>query len=191
MEPSEKLITAIAVAAELTGTQLSKGAARVMASDLSAYPEPTVLTALSRCRKELRGRLTVADVIARLDDGRPGPEEAWAMISHALADDRITVVWTEEMAEASGPARAIIDDPVAARMAFLESYRRLVQIARDEGEPVRWTQSLGYDAAGRAGPLQEAVRLGRLTERHVALLLPAQLLPAANIASKLPDLTRR
>lgn len=191
MEPSEKLITAVAVAAELTGTQFSKGAARVMAADLSAYPEEMVLGALTRCRKELRGRLTVADVISRLDDGRPGPEEAWAIISSALADERITVVWTDEMALASGPARAIIEDQVAARMAFLESYRRLVQLARDDGEPVRWSQSLGYDVHARAGPLLEAVRLGRLPESHVAKLLPHRGEPAADVASKLPDLTKR
>lgn len=188
---NKEILQALGVVCELTGTKLSEAATRVFADDLSLYPEEQVLGALARCRKEIRGRLTLTDVISRLDDGRPGPEEAWAIISSALADERITVVWTEEMALASGPARAIIEDRVAARMAFLESYRRLVQRARDDGEPVRWSQSLGYDVHARAGPLLEAVRLGRLPESHVAKLLPHRGEPAADVASKLPDLTKR
>lgn len=188
---NKEILQALGVVCELTGTKLSEAATRVFADDLSLYPEEQVLGALARCRKEIRGRLTLTDVISRLDDGRPGPEEAWAIISSALADERITVVWTEEMALASGPARAIIEDRVAARMAFLESYRRLVQLARDDGEPVRWSQSLGYDVHARAGPLLEAVRLGRLPESHVAKLLPHRGEPAADVASKLPDLTKR
>lgn len=177
------VLQALAVTCELTGTQLSPSAARLMAGDLCAYPEDQVLGALNRCRKEIRGRLTLADILSRLNDGRPGPEEAWAMISGALADERVTVVWTAEMALASGPAGAIIDDPVAARMAFLESYRRLVQQARDEGEPVKWSPCLGWDTAGRAGPLQEAIRLGRLDAVHVAGLLPYRQEPPPAVAA--------
>lgn len=188
---NKEILQALGVVCELTGTKLSEAATRVFADDLSLYPEEQVLGALARCRKEIRGRLTLTDVISRLDDGRPGPEEAWAIISSALADERITVVWTDEMALASGPARAIIEDRVAARMAFLESYRRLVQLARDDGEPVKWSQSLGYDVHARAGPLLEAVRLGRLPESHVAKLLPYRGEPAANVADKLPNLAKR
>lgn len=188
---NKEILQALGVVCELTGTKLSEAATRVFADDLSLYPQEQVLGALARCRKETRGRLTLADVISRLDDGRPGPEEAWAIISPALADERITVVWTDEMALASGPARAIIEDHVAARMAFLESYRRLVQLARDDGEPVKWSQSLGYDVHARAGPLLEAVRLGRLPESHVAKLLPYRGEPAANVADKLPNFAKR
>jgi hypothetical protein len=179
------LLKALAVTCELTDTRLSEAAARVMAQDLAPYPEDQVLGALDRCRKELRGRLTLSEILTRLDDGRPGPEEAWAMISHALADERISVVWSDEMALASGPARAIIDDPVAARMAFIERYRSLVQKARDKGEPVKWTPSLGWDAAGREGPLLEAVRLGRLGAQHAAGLLPHRERPAPQVAALL------
>lgn len=190
-EPSEKLVQAIAVTAELSGTQLSPTAARVFADNLAHYPEAQVLAALDNCRRELRGRLTLAEVILRLDDGRPGPDEAWAMVMHALADERITIVWTEEMAVASGPARAIIDDPVAARMAFLASYRRLVQAARDKAQPVIWTPCLGWDLAGRDGPLLEAASLGRLTPTHVQALLPHHEDVAPEIARLTEDVSKR
>jgi len=181
----KSVLQALAVTAELTSTQLSAGAARVLANDLAGYPEGQVLGALDRCRKELRGKLTLADILSRLDDGRPGPEEAWAIVSPALADERVTIVWTEEMALASAPARAIADDVVAARMAFLECYRRMVQQARDDKEPVKWCPSLGYDAAGRAGPLLDAVRRGRLGVQHVAGLLPHREAPAPEVAALL------
>lgn len=159
MSPS--VVKALAVTAELTGTQLSAAGARVMAGDLAPYPEHQVLGALARCRKEIKGRLTVADVVSRLDDGRPGPEEAWAMLPF---DERQTIVWTEEMAGAWGVALPLLaeGDRIAARMAFLESYRTRVQRARDAGSKVHWTVSFGHDQRGRDIALADAVARGRI-----------------------------
>jgi hypothetical protein len=172
MNPSKQLLQAIAVTSELTSTPLSEPAARVMAQDLANYPEPQVLGALMRCRRELRPHsLTIEAVLTRLDDGRPGPEEAWAMIPR---DEASSVVWTDEMAQAWGIAQPLLDegDQIAARMAFLERYRKLIQAARDASTPVKWTPSLGQNPSGRESVLIEAARLGRLTVQHVAKLLP-------------------
>ncbi len=168
---SAQLLKALAVTAELTGTQLSEPAARVLAGDLERYPETQVFGALTRCRKELRSRLTVADIISRLDDGRPGAEEAWSMIPR---DEAGTVVWTDEMRVAYGVAVPLIEEGenVQARMAFLEQYRDQVQKARDEGIPVKWSPSLGYDVRGRERVLLEAVEKGRLPASTVDKLLP-------------------
>lgn len=171
MEPTKKLLEAIAVCAELTGTQLSDGAAKVFAADLARYPEQQVMGALSRCRRELKGRLTLADVISRLDDGRPGVEEAWGMVPR---DEQVTVVWTEEMALAMSAAHNLMDDGdmIGARMAFKEKYTKLCQMSRDEGKPVVWSASIGYDAHGREGVLIEAYKKGRLSKPQVQVLLP-------------------
>lgn len=169
---NSELLQALAVCAELTGTELSKAAVRVMAQDLSAYPLPQVLGALTRCRRELKGRMTIADILARLDDGRPAPEQAWAMVARLLNDENPTVVWTKEMAESFGVALSLSDDPVAARMAFKESYAGACQKARDAGAAVSWTPSLGHDTKGREAPLIEAVRLGRIPLEHAQMLLP-------------------
>ena len=122
VEPTESLLQAIAVTAELTATQLSQSAARVMAQDLARYPEAQVLEALTRCRRELKGRMTIADVLTRIDDGRPDPEEAWAMLPK---DEGSSVVWTEEMAQAFGIAYPLMrsGEMIPARMAagWLES----------------------------------------------------------------------
>lgn len=166
------LLQAIAVTAELTGTTFSEAAARVMVQDLAPYPMNQVLGALVRCRRELKGRLTVAAIIERLDDGRPGPEEAWSMIPH---DERSSVVWTAEMAEAFGVCCGLIlqGDLVAARMAFRECYSAAVVRARAEQTPVRWIPSLGHDPSMREHAIEEAVRKGRIGRAHAASLLPA------------------
>jgi len=177
LQHNEQLIKAIAVTAELTGTDLSKDAARVMYEDLSSYHLAGVLRALVRCRKELKGKLTLSDVLSRIDDGRPGIEEAWAMIPQY---EEATVVWTEEMAKAFGIASPLLNegDTIAARMAFKESYTKFVQQARNDGSPVKWCVSLGHDKAGREGPIKAAVEAGRLSYDYAATLIPG--LPAPN-----------
>lgn len=185
MNPTKRLLQAIAVTAELTGTQLSDAAARVMAQDLARYPEAQVLGALTRCRRELRAHgLTIESVLTRLDDGRPGAEEAWAMIPR---DEAQSVVWTEEMAQAWGVAAPLLEegDQVAARMAFAETYRKLIQAARDAGAAVKWTPSLGFDPYGREAVLLDSARRGRLTAQHVAGLLPHRDEPHPEIAALL------
>jgi len=168
---NESLLQALAVTCELTGTQLSEPAAKVLAADLAVYPVAQVLGALTKCRKELRGRLTLADIIGRLEDGRPGAEEAWAMVPR---DEASTVVWTEEMVAAWGVALPLLEagEPVPARMAFLERYKTLVQTARERAVAVRWIPSLGTDVLGRERALIEAERLGRLPAAYVQGLLP-------------------
>lgn len=171
MERSKQLMEAIAVTAELTGTNLSEIAARVMTQDLMQYPVEQVLGALVKCRRELKGNLRIAEIIDRLDDGRPGAEAAWAMIPKNESD---SVVWTREMAESFGVALPLIDDGdhIAARMAFIETYKVKCAESRNNGVPVKWEPSLGFDKNGREHVLIEAVEKGRLTREHVAGLLP-------------------
>lgn len=178
---TDQLLQAIAITAELTQTQLSKIAARVMAEDLARYPEPQVIEALTRCRRELKGRLTIADVLTRIDDGRPDAEEAWALMPK---DEDSSVVWTDEMARAYGAAYPLIrsDEMIPARMAFLERYRNEVRKARDKGRPVKWTPSLGHDAGSRESVLVEAAKLGRLPRDYVQGLLPHRDVPAPIMA---------
>lgn len=128
--------------------------------------------ALSRCRREIRAHLTIADIVARLDDGRPGPEEAWSICAPTLNDEGSTVVRTAEMDIAFGVALGCAHDKVAARMAFLESYRSLCMDARNTGTPVTWQPCLGFDKHGREGPLVKAAQEGKLMAGHVRALLP-------------------
>lgn len=171
MKYSENLIKALTVTLEVTGTDMSKEAARVVLADLATYPEPQVLAALKRCMREVKGRLTLADIISRMDDGRPGPEEAWSMVPK---DEAASAFWTTEIREAYGVAHALIasGDTVQARMAFLERYRNLVQLARDGRLPVQWEFSPGTDKAGRELVLLDAKDKGRISAQAVMGLLP-------------------
>jgi len=138
---------------------------------LSGYDERAVLAALRRCMRERRGALALCDVIERIDDGWPEPQEAWGMTPRGESD---TVVWTEEIAAAYFAGRT--GDRVADRMTFLEIYRTSLARARAEGRRPRWYPSYGTDPAAREGAIAAAVERGRLP----TTMLPA--LPAGDAA---------
>lgn len=169
---SAEVIKAVAVTAELCGRTFSEAAAGVFCDDLRGYQPQQVLRALARCRREVKGVLTTSDVISRIDDGRPGVEEAWALLP---ASEEATVVWTDEMSEAHAIATPLLNagDRVAARMAFKEAYTRLVANARDEAKPTRWTASLGGDLEARKRALAVAVEDGRLSPEDAHGMCPA------------------
>ena len=170
MTISKRLLEEVQATAELCGSALSEGALAVLAGDLEGCDEAAIFSSLRRCRAEVRGRLNLAEILNRVDDGHPGPEEAWAMLPR---DEFITVVWTQQMASAWGLVRHLMDegDMVAARMAFREAYVRLVGSAREERRRPQWSPSLGHDVSGRAMPLREAVAKGRLTKSWAQSLL--------------------
>lgn len=167
-----EVIKAVAVTAELCGRTFSEAAAGVFCDDLRGYQPQQVLRALARCRREVRGVLTTSDVISRIDDGRPGVEEAWALLPMG---EEATVVWTEEMSDAHAIATPLLNagDGVAARMAFKEAYTRLVANARDEAKPTRWIASLGGDLEARKRALAVAVEDGRLSSEEAHGMCPA------------------
>lgn len=165
----QDLVKAVMVTAELYGHAFTSETAKVFMADLSAYPPPAVIAALARCRKEVPRFPTISQVIERIDDGRPGPEEAWAMIPF---DEGSSVVWCAEMAEAHGIARKLLPDKIAARLAFKEAYTKLLAEARAKGVPAKWTPSLGVDKTGQAAAIEEAFRKGRITADQAQALLP-------------------
>jgi len=166
------LLRAVAVTAELCGRTFTEAAARAFVDDLARYPLAQVLGALKRCRAEVRGVLTLADVIARIDDGRPGPDEAWARCPKSEDD---AVVWTSEIAEAWGIAAPLLAarETTAARFAFRDAYTRRVAIAREAGTPVEWVPSMGFDPHAREAALREAVADGRLRLADAVRYVPA------------------
>lgn len=129
-----------------------------------------------------------ADILEILDralpDGRPGADEAWAIIPR---DEYTSAVWTTEIAEAWGIAKPLLDegDQVAARMAFKESYARIVDSNKRNGIKPSWLPSLGQDKEGRDSVLAEAVRLGRIGAEHaIGLVAPDKIAPMLQSAGK-------
>lgn len=164
-EEQAQLAAAMCATAETLGQTLSANAADLMAQDLAEYTVADIAAALQACRRELTGKLTLAAILQRVQaaDGRPDPNEAWAL-ALAASDEFDSVVMTEEIQLALGAARAVLEagDKVGARMSFLSAYQRQVDTARREGKPVKWTLSPGFDPQRRLMAVEEADLLGRL-----------------------------
>ncbi|WP_030132142.1 hypothetical protein [Pseudomonas sp. QTF5] len=160
--------------AEAMGVTLSPNAAAIMAVDLSECPLNLIEKALKACRKEVRGKLTMADIMSRIEsaDGRPDKDEAWA-IALASSDEFNTVVMTDEVQIALGAARPVLNlgDKVGARMAFINAYERLVTQSRAESKPVNWHVSIGFDSNRRIEAVNAAVQMQRIPQERGRLYL--------------------
>lgn len=166
-----KLLESLAVLCELTGTDWSKPTIRVIEQELSAYPPADALAAIERCGREIRGRVSLADILDRIPSQHPGVEEAWATVSKLIHNEDISIIWTQEMREAYGAVAPLAHDKVAARMAFREKYGHLVSMARAKRQLPTWCVSLGYDRALREECVREATRLNLISQVNTAKLL--------------------
>jgi hypothetical protein len=148
---------------------------RIWWASLEKFDLSDVSAAFSQYAQRGKYAPKPADILEIIDrirpDGRPGADEAWAMIPR---DESASVVWTQEMSEALGVAQPLLDecDQIAARMAFKESYQRIVERNKLAGVAPVWIPSLGTDPHGRDAVLTKAVTLGRLSCEHAAALLP-------------------
>jgi hypothetical protein len=119
--------------------------------------------------RELAGALGNAS-----DDGRPGPEEAWARMPKGERIEDDTIVWCEEECAAYGACRSLLlgGDQIGARMAFKERYEKEVAEARSRNKPVRWVVSAGYDVEHRLMVLAAAVDEKRISLDHALNFIP-------------------
>lgn len=168
-----EITRALAVTAELTGTELSVISLQAMEAELSQYPVPVVLDALTRCRRELTGRLTLAAVLERVGaaDGRPTANEAWGIALRGF-DEALTIITNQEINDAMAAARPIMDagDEVGARMAFRDTYERIVGEHRNNGIQPEWYPSLGSDQRLRDSVITDAAERGLISQSYVAAL---------------------
>lgn len=152
---------------------------------LEPYSVEQVRMALSQHMRESKFPPVPADVVTRLpreSDSRPDANEAWA-IALRSRDERDTVVWTQECAEAFAIALSVLDggDEVGARMAFKAAYERLCEASRAAHKPAQWLKSLGHDPALREAALVDALRAGRLLLDDVKSVVPALAAPESSI----------
>jgi hypothetical protein len=147
---------------------------------LEPFPLEAVAQAFSKHLDVSEFAPTPAAILKHLpkaSDDRPDANEAWAIALRGR-DERDTVVWTQECAEAFSIASSVLDDDeTGARMAFKAAYERLVERARTDGRPVQWIASLGHDAAQREVVVTEALRAGRLQLEHAKVFVPALAAP--------------
>jgi hypothetical protein len=154
------------------GNPPSAGITATWFRTLAGYDMPTLSAAFSaHMRDPVNGKFQplpghIVEQIERAAklDGRPGQEEAWAISLGARSEDE-TVVWTHECAQAWAAAKPVMDigDEVGARMAFKETYSRLVAEARARFEPALWEVSEGFDGERRRIALARAIETGRIS----------------------------
>lgn len=168
---------------------------------LAGYDLPTLSAAFTgHMRDPVNGKFQplpghIIEQIERAakNDGRPGVEEAWA-ISLAARDERDTVVWTNECAQAWGMAAPVMDigDEVGARMAFKEAYARLVAEARARREPASWEMSEGFDKDRRRAAILHAIEAGRIPAgRYPAVEYAVPLLLGSSATVGMPEEVRQ
>jgi hypothetical protein len=142
---------------------------------LEAFPIEAVAAAFSKHLDVSEFAPTPAAILKHLpreSDGRPGADEAWA-IALRSRDERDTVVWTEEIAEAFEAAKPVLDgDEIGARMAFRDAYTRICERNRVANQSAKWVVSQGFDAARREEVVSQAVRAGRLSLTHAIAAVP-------------------
>jgi hypothetical protein len=155
------------VAVLMNRQPMSTKQSAMMFRALARYPLADVRNALdAHMRDPQRGRFypLPADLISKIEiagDTHPGSDEAWAIAVRAR-DEADTVVWTEQMAQAWGVCRPVMDmgDEVGARMAFRQAYDRMVSDARQENKPAVWTISEGFDKERRIAAVKQAEAKG-------------------------------
>lgn len=180
----KRIIKALGVACALTGTEMTDEQAEAMARQLDDYPEELVIAALKKASREVKFRLTLADVIERIDDGHPSPEIAWAMVPKG---EGTSAAVTAPMMQAYAAVVDMLEsDATGARIHFCRVYAELVERARDEGRPCEWFASLGVGdtEAERFEAKAEAQR--RNARIHGAGAYPALERPAHVDAPPLP-----
>lgn len=185
----ERFMRCLLACAELYGKDVGGGAASLWWSALQSLPIEEVEAGFAAFVKDTTvGRFMPkpADILAhaQAQDGRPGAEEAWALIPK---DESTGQVVTDEMMQAYGVCCALLDegDPIAAHMAFREAYTKAIAAARSNNVPVRWFLSAGRDSSTNVGALETAVTKGRITATYAAKLLPNLATSSPQIAALL------
>lgn len=115
----------------------------------------------------------IIDIINQ-QDGRPSADEAWPQALKA-ADESLSFVWTEEMAKAWYQCQPVFEqgDEIGARMAFRQTYQRLIDDARLRMKPVKWSVMLGHDPELRVQAVTQAEAKGYISHEQAQHQLPS------------------
>lgn len=107
-----------------------------------------------------------------------GAHEAWAIAEKSISFDgkEMTVVWTEQMAQAFSRCEDLIKtgdkyQRAEAKKIFCDAYDRLVTQAKDKGLKPIYVTSLGVDRDQQITAIQQAAVDGFLTQPDASALL--------------------
>jgi hypothetical protein len=186
----------LTILAEAFGEQLTEQRQEIYCSGLADLHQDQLRIVFRRARYELKWFPKLAELREfacvlpyTLNDGRPGPEEAWARMPKGERMEEDSVVWCKEERAAYAACRSLLvdGDMIGARMAFKERYEKEVAEARAQGKPVQWIVSQGFDVEHRLTTLATAVQEKRMSLESALNFVPgerqnefAQMLPSAD-----------
>ena len=162
----------LTILAEAFGEQLTDQRQEIYCGGLADIQQDQLRVAFRRARYELKWFPKLAELRGlagaspdATNDGRPGPEEAWARMPKGERIEDDSIVWCEEERIAYAACRRLLldGDQIGARMAFKERYEKELAAARSQGRPVQWTMSVGYDVEHRLATLATAVQEKRMS----------------------------
>ena len=173
-----KVAVLIAGTAEIIGQGLNQTAIAIMCEDLAEWDFNEIQAALNTCRREVKGRLSLKDIIDRLPkkgDELPTADEMWGAIYDFCTDERKTFVLPEMAFKAlestNGGIYELIQDcdKTGARMAFKAAYERLSQGFNGK---VQYSVRLGTDRQERETAIQAAYKQGLIDKSQIFQYLP-------------------
>lgn len=167
------IVDALMVAYEVMGREMSEAGAQMILRALDGFEFEAVMTAIKRTVSEAKF-ITPAEIISRVDDGRPDPEKAWSEVCHYDPDDTYTECMTEEQSLARGACWHLLasGDKVAARMAFKEEYVKLCAENRLKKQPVKYVFQMGRNKDNRLEVVKQAILDGKITQKTALAKLP-------------------
>ena len=189
----ERMVELLGLTAELAGKpRPSPAVMQVWISDLSEYPINMIEKAFAMHRKGPQAQFSpipqVGMIIGHLEElksimaphlVRPSAHTAWSIAKDA-ANETLTVVWNNEIAQAWYRVKSITDDRYHAPKAFMEEYERIVRENKLLGRDPVVEVSLGSDPDRRHTTIENAV-IGRLLTSQQAT--PYLIAPKASDAT--------
>jgi len=173
----QEIANAIKATAAVCGGDISDEVCVVMMADLKPYGGDAVMAMLQKLRRTHKGRFSLAQMIELIDgqDGRPGVETAWGIVSRILADESVTEFLTPEMEEAYFACASLYNDQghIPARQAFKEVYTEALRQARDKGHKPTWKCSQGNNKVNADAAIRLALEQGKISKESALVYLPA------------------
>ena len=176
-QEKKEIAELIDMTAEIIGTQLKPTTVAVMVYDLSEYSVIDIKQALTVCRREVKGRLVLKDIIDRLPNATtlPNADEMFAQIAEWCMDESKTFILPEIAFRAceetnGGVYDALMaHDRTGARMAYKSAYERLAKAHTGE---INYVVRIGTDRAHSEATILSAIKHGKLTIEYAKALLP-------------------
>lgn len=174
-EQKNSVINSLFVSLDMMGQSMSEQAVEMMATELYRYDFNAVQNAIKKCTRECKYRINLAEIVSRIDDGRPSAEEAWQEVYTLSEHDSKVMTREQQIAFCSvsyALQEATTTDLINCKRAFVEKYNKLCEQAKADAEPVKYVMSMGSDSDGRKAAAVDAVAQGKLTQERAVAMLP-------------------